>query len=332
MREKFRGSLLAKVQVPLFLNQQVRATRKLTQELSIDIVNAHWLVPQGLTSAMALSKQMRAKLVVHAHAGDVYLLQKLALGKRIAGFVVEHSSLVFADGSHVRDTLDGLLGKPSGAVLQPMGVHCDVFRQSAMSSCEKPIGHDFQDGFLLFVGRFVEKKGVTFLLRAMHQIVKGRANMGLYLVGSGPEEEKLRSETERLGIQSNVRFLGQQPHRKVIEYLHACRLAVVPSIIDSRGETEGMPTVVVEAMAAGVLVVGSQVDGIPDVIRHGENGWLCPEKDENALAATILEALADSDSQSVIEASEQRSRLYDWEEVAKNYIKHIAGRLPQEIN
>ena len=98
-------------------------------------------------------------------------------------------------------------------------------------------------------------------------------------------------------------------------------MSVVPSIIDSHGETEGMPAVVLEAMASGVGVVGSAVDGIPDVLRHRENGWLCPEKDPEALAEQILVALADPTPSNVVSTALETAGRHDWSQVAANYMR-----------
>jgi glycosyltransferase involved in cell wall biosynthesis len=80
-----------------------------------------------------------------------------------------------------------------------------------------------------------------------------------------------------------------------------------------------MPTVVVEAMAAGARVVGSAVDGIPDVIRHGENGWLCRPADPGDLADKILCALADGSPSAILEQSARTADALDWSAVAARY-------------
>jgi len=108
-------------------------------------------------------------------------------------------------------------------------------------------------------------------------------------------------------------------YAEIVRHLHSCRAAVVPSIIDSHGETEGMPTVVVESLAAGVRVVGSAVDGIPDVIRHGENGWLCREKDPEDLARNIVLALESPEASPVLEEGMKTAAHHDWAEVASRY-------------
>ena len=325
MRDNLRRSWLARLQIPSFLVCQALATRSLARSARVDVVNAHWLVPQGLTAAWARGRRRRFGLVLHVHAGDVYLLRTLPFGRAIARYVYRRADAIFADGSHVRDTLDDLLGFASGARLQPMGVRSATFaRDIAPDSPGEQTANSetpFPDGFILFVGRLSEKKGTIYLVRAMQAVLKEHPSMGLILIGEGPEESRLKTEVDQLGLAGTVRFVGRRSHPEIARHLRACRVAVVPSIIDSRGETEGMPTVVLEALASGVRVVGSAVDGIPDVLRHQENGWLCREKDPDALAEQILAALADPTPSTVVEAALETAGRHTWENVALNYMR-----------
>jgi glycosyltransferase involved in cell wall biosynthesis len=197
-----------------------------------------------------------------------------------------------------------------------MGVHIDAFSGAERSDNPMP---EFGDGYLVFFGRLAEKKGVTYLLRAMGQILERYSNLGLAVVGYGPLEAELKKEANELGISDAVRFLGRKTHAEIGQFLRCCRVAVVPSIIDQYGETEGMPTVVIEAMAGGVRVVGSAVDGIPDVIRHRENGWLCREKDPEDLAEKILTALDDEGSPCVPIEARKTADIFAWSKVARRY-------------
>ncbi len=320
MRQNLRGSLLARLQVPFFVLAQALAIRRHARRGEVRYVNSHWLVPQGLSAAWARGAERgargRFRHVLHVHAADVYLLERLPFGDRIARYVLDRADAVFADGSHVRDTLERLVGRPTGARLQPMGVRTDYFRYPVEAD---PVESRHPQGFLLFVGRFVEKKGVVFLLRAMPRVLREHPGIGLVLIGYGPLEGDLLDEVSSLGLEDSVDFVGRRPHAEVVRYLQACRAAIVPSIIDSYGETEGMPTVVVEVMAAGARVVASAVDGIPDVVRHEENGWLCREKDPEDLAEKILLALSDPTPSAVVRAGSATADLHDWSRVAQNY-------------
>lgn len=319
MRENMRASWLAVLQVPFLLAIQVWTVWRLTRRGQVDVVNSHWLVPQGLTTALARGRRAPFRHVLHVHAADVYLLAKLPFGGQIARFVLARSDAVLADGSHVRDALDDLAGFPSGAVLQPMGAWVEQFQADV-----EPLATKLRPGHLAFVGRLVEKKGVVHLIRAMAAVREHAPQLGLLIIGDGPLRSDLEAEVRRLGLTDVVEFAGARSHDEVVRYLGQAGLAVVPSIIDSRGETEGMPTVVVEMMAAGLPVVGSRVNGIPDVIEHGKNGWLAEPGNPADLAEKILTGLADSKA-GASEAALASARAMDWTEVARTYAGYLAA-------
>ena len=319
MRDNLRDSWLCKLQPPPFVLTQTRATRALVSANGIEVVNSHWMIPSGLSTALARGGRPRFGHVLTVHAADVYMLRSLPLGAKIARFVLDRSDCVFAVSSYVRDSLDELIGRASGAALRPNGVQVDLFRGGA--DAPAPPESPFPDGYLLFFGRLAEKKGVTYLLRALPHVLERHPGLGLVVIGYGALEGELREEAQRLEVARSVRFLGRRNHVEIGQWLRGARLAVVPSIIDRYGETEGMPTVVIEAMAAGTRVVASAVDGIPDVIRHGENGWLCREKDPADLAEKILTALDDPPASPIARRSSETARRFDWSEVAGHYLE-----------
>jgi len=312
VRENIRRSWLARFQIPSFLVAECLAIRRVLYSETCDLLNSHWLIPQGLCGAFALGTRRRIPHIVHVHAGDVYLLAKMRTGRAIARFVLNRTDHVFAAGSHVRETLNALVGWDSGAEILSMGVKTSVF--GGCASEPAPVDGEY----LVAVGRMVEKKGFAYLLRAMPAVLRRYPSLRLVIIGSGPEESRLRQECRELGIERSVLMPGRIAHECVVRYLRGARLAVVPSIVDRNGETEGMPTVVVEAMAAGLPVVGSAVDGIPDVIEEGVNGWLSREKDAEDLASTILKMLASPVAMS--EAARRTAVEHDWSAVGRRYM------------
>ena len=313
MRDNMRASFVARLQAAPYILAQAASLHRLAT--GADVVNSHWMIPQGLSAALVPNMPRH---VLSIHAGDVYMLDKLPFGRRLARFVMRKTDAVFCDGSHVRDRLDSLLGYASNAIVQPMGVRTDLFR-----AAQTPVPSPFPDGYLLFVGRFAEKKGVPYLIRALPKIRDRVPGIGLVLIGYGAGEQALREEAQRLGVADAIQFAGRKTHEEIAAYLHGCHVAVVPSIVDRNGETEGMPTVVAEAMAAGARVVASAVDGIPDIVRHGENGWLCREKDPDDLARKVIAALEDEGSSRIPEAAVTTSRDLDWTRVAARYFDAI---------
>jgi glycosyltransferase involved in cell wall biosynthesis len=310
------GSWLARLQLPPFLLAQVRATRSLVRRRRIDVVNSHWILPQGLGTALARGRSARFRHVVTLHGGDAYLLRRLPLARRLVSFILSRSDAVFAVSSNVRDQLDAALGRRSGALVQPMGVHVERFREAAGPPAEEP---PFPQGYLLYVGRLLEVKGVEYLLRALPRVRAQHPGIGLLVVGYGEREQALREEVQRLGLGSAVRFAGRRPHEEVARSFRGCRLAVVPSIERGDGRAEGMPTVVLEALACGARVVATATGGISDVLRHADNAWLCRDRDPEDLAEKILCALDDPLDSGVASRARETARRFDWPRVAERY-------------
>ena len=314
MSDGLARSWLARVQVPFFLISQMIATLSTIREIRPDVVNCHWLVPSGLTAAM-VKRISPIPLVLHVHAADVYFLKRFWFGPRVARFVVGSSNAVLADGSHVRESLDELVGEETGVALRPMGVWMDAFSSGAGDSRTGPP----RDMSILFVGRLVEKKGLIYLLRALVEVRRQCPEVELRIIGSGPLEQSLKEATGSLGVGESVHFMGALSHEEVVRQLHRSVVACVPSIIDSKGETDGMPTVVLEAMAAGIRVVGSDVDGIPDILTNHENGWLARPGDSEDLERALMEALRAPSTDLISAAGQLTAADHDWSQVADEY-------------
>jgi glycosyltransferase involved in cell wall biosynthesis len=106
---------------------------------------------------------------------------------------------------------------------------------------------------------------------------------------------------------------------------------VLPSVRLPGGRTEGLPAVLLEALAAGAPLVATAVGGIPDVVRHGENGWLCRDNDEAALAAALEHALTAPDAQAQARRARETALRFDWSAVAQRYVEAFgaaAGSVP----
>lgn len=299
-----------------YLASQATATRVLARRLGIDVVSSHWVLPQGLSAAIARGRRRpRFAHVATLHGGDVHLLRRLPFARRVAGYVAARTDAFLAVSAGVRGALDAALGRASGAVVQPMGVALDRFGPEAAAP---PLASGFTGGFVLYAGRLDPIKGVEHLLRALPRVFAHHPDLGACIVGSGPAEAGLRAEAARLGIAERVRFEGRLPHAEVASRLRACRAVAVPSVTRPGGQAEGMPTVVAEALAAGAPLVATATGGIPEVVR--ENGWLCRERDPADLAEKLLLALADRSPGRALRAQEA-GRALDWERVADRYVE-----------
>ncbi len=154
-------------------------------------------------------------------------------------------------------------------------------------------GHGGEGARLVAVCRFVKKKGLDVLLRACALLKARRVAFHCYLIGDGPERGQLQALAERLNLLEEARFTGPVSTDQVRAYLTSDTVIVAPSVYAGDGERDGIPTVLVEAMACGVPAVASAISGIPELIGDGESGLLVPERDEARLASAIETVLTD---------------------------------------
>jgi glycosyltransferase involved in cell wall biosynthesis len=146
---------------------------------------------------------------------------------------------------------------------------------------------------VLFVGRLVEKKGCSYLLRAMQNVQKMVPESELIIIGDGPLRGELEEEAK--SCLGNYIFLGMQDNKTVKDYMMKSRVICVPSVTSSSGDTEGLPIVVYEAMALGIPVVSTYSAGIPEAVIHEKTGLLSREMDVAGLTDNIHKLLVDDE-------------------------------------
>jgi glycosyltransferase involved in cell wall biosynthesis len=146
---------------------------------------------------------------------------------------------------------------------------------------------------VLFVGRLVEKKGVDVLIDAMAAARQSEPGLELVIIGEGPARRDLERRAAAGGVK--VRFEGWLAEKEVRAAMRRALLLAVPSRTAGGGDSEGLPTVLMEAMALGLPVVASRHAGIPEIVSSGVSGLLTPEADPAALAEAILAIRRDPD-------------------------------------
>lgn len=144
---------------------------------------------------------------------------------------------------------------------------------------------------LLALGRFVGKKGYRYLLEACGLMRDAGLDFRLTLAGDGPEMGRLKRLTGRLGLERLVSFPGFVSHDRVPELFHQADLFIMPSVVHSSGDRDGIPLVLMESLVHRVPVVATDVSGIPELIRDHQTGRLVSEKNPRALASAIQELL-----------------------------------------
>lgn len=172
------------------------------------------------------------------------------------------------------------------------GVDTDVFHPAAGAADEADPTRPAPPLQIVCVGTLYEVKGHTYLINACDTLRRRGVPFECHLVGDGPLLGQLRQQVERAGLADQVHFLGRRTRDEIAELLRRSDVLVAPSIPTASGRREGIPVVLMEAMASGLAVVGSDISGIPELVEDGVNGRLCPPRDGNALAAA-LQSLSD---------------------------------------
>lgn len=175
-------------------------------------------------------------------------------------------------------------GRPEAVEVWSHGVDLDRFR---------PVEHENEVPSVVMVGRFTEKKGHVYALRAFADALSAGAEAHLTLIGDGEREARCRALARTLGIEAHVTFAGVLPPAEVAGRLARADVALVPSVVARDHDREGSPTVAKEAAACGVPVVATWHAGLPAIVDDEETGLLVPERNVAALSAALGRLLAD---------------------------------------
>ncbi|MEM3731853.1 MAG: glycosyltransferase family 4 protein [Candidatus Bathyarchaeia archaeon] len=196
----------------------------------------------------------------------------------VAKSLFKKVSAVICLTEHDAASVGRIIGGYEKIFVIPNGVDSDFFKPSSKDP-----------NLITWVGRLVPEKGLVYLLYAMREIVRVHPNVKLFVIGGGPLEARLVKLADELSLSGNVRFVGSVGRAEVARFLSRSSIFVFPSL------REGLPLSVLEAMACGVPVVGSDIPGINDVIVNGGNGLLAPAKNSEALADAVLTLLNDAE-------------------------------------
>lgn len=293
--------------LPGFVLGQWIAARRIVRHQRVDVMHAHWLVPQGL-----VARWLRRPYLVTSHGGDLFGLRG-ALLAALKRYVARYAAAMTVVSHAMQDEARRLRIQAPALSVEPMGVDM----KGHFTPAELPRSTDE----LLFVGRLVAKKGLRFLLQAMPLIVAQRPSVRLTIVGFGPEEPALRRQVDALGLAREVRFEGAVPQDRLPGLYRRAALFVAPFVSDSSGDQEGLPVALMEAIGCGCPVVVGKVQGLVDLLGEEADAICVDPTDASALANAVLDSLADP-GQAQIRAAAIRANAVewvDWEAVAKRY-------------
>jgi glycosyltransferase involved in cell wall biosynthesis len=235
-------------------------------------------------------------LVVSLHGSDVYVAERHAVIRRAAAGVFRRAAFVTACSADLRARAIALGADPLASEVLPYGVDTARFRPDAGArrAMLDRLGLPEDARIVLAVGRLVRKKGFEFLIEAAVPLARKWPGLVVLVAGDGDLAQELRDRSARAGIAGTVRFLGMVAQHDLPPMLAAADIVAVPSVRDDAGNVDGLPNVVMEALASGTPLVATPAGGIASVAEHGRTALIVPERDSAALAAAIDTLLSDA--------------------------------------
>jgi colanic acid/amylovoran biosynthesis glycosyltransferase len=255
----------------------------------VDAIVAHF-GPNGLKALQLRELGITAAPIVTLFHGHDLSRWTRRHGPRGYRRLFSESERMLAISEHGRSKLVELGCPPDKVGVHRVGVDVSVRLWTPPRS-----GDARPSGFrLLSVGRLVEKKGFEFALRAVRLALTRYPELRYELIGDGPLRAALEALASRLGIAHRVRFHGHLAREAVESIRSRADLLLVPSVTSTDGDEEGIPVVLMEAMAAGVPVIATRHGAIPELVIDNDTGLLVPERDSQALADALTRMMGDS--------------------------------------
>lgn len=214
-----------------------------------------------------------------AHGSDLHRDRHMLCEK------VAEASFVVPVSSYNRDVIISECGEPAADKLTI--IHCGVDTRVFKPAADNDFGLQSTVFSILCIGTLHEVKGQMFLIQACKLLHERGVNFACYFVGDGPDEMDLKNQVEAYGIDEHIHFLGRRTRDEIVDLLHKVDVVVAPSVPSSDGRREGIPVVLMEAMASGLPVIASRLSGIPELVEDGSNGFLIPPGDVLAIADAL---------------------------------------------
>jgi len=299
--------LLSHAAHPVLLAKSVPAlvaaawAAKRLSELGVERLHAHWATYPALT-AWAVRRLTGIPYSITAHAHDIFLKNPLLAEK------IEESDFTVTISEFNRRLIGDLCGAKAAGKLHV--IHCGVplrlFQPRRAAGAGEPRRESTQGSRLVSVGRMVDYKGFVTLLRAVARLRAEGRKVTCRIVGDGPLRREIEAEIGRLGLRACVELMGSRTQGEVRDALAGAAACVLASERGHDGQMDGIPVVLMEAMALGVPCVSTRISGIPEILEDGRTGILAEPGDHASLAAAVARLLDDPALAAAIAAEGRR--------------------------
>jgi len=259
--------------------------KRIQRKSNFDVIYSPWVYPDGFASVL-IAKVLKRPVILHALGCDVNQYTKFFLRRQLIKWSLRHADLVISVSHAIRIKMLGL-GVPEGKIrVIANGIDKNLFKPLNQQECRKKTGLDINEKIILFVGSLEAVKGIEFLISSFHLLKQKYAkNVKLVIIGKGSLEDEIKKQIEYLELQKNIMMVGEVKHDNIPNWMNASDVFCLPSI------REGMPNVILEALACGKTVVATTVGGIPEIITDPKLGVLVPPESAEYLCNAFIDIL-----------------------------------------
>lgn len=256
---------------------------RLIQENKIDHIHAHF-ASYPTDVAMLTAHILNIKFSFSAHAHDIYTQNHNLLTKKI-----EKAQFVITCTEHNQNYLDqncasNDMKKKIHCIYHGIDVNNWRYHPTPFQAGKKHIK-------ILSVARLVEKKGLIYLINAVKILVQKNYQVECTIVGEGPLEKELIDILRKRNLENNITLLKQMPQEQIKKHFYNNNIFVLPSTIATNGDRDGLPNVLLEALATGTPVITTKVSAIPELIESDKTGIFVANNNPEAISSAILRLL-----------------------------------------
>ena len=273
---------------------------RLRKTFDFDVIDAHFFYPAGV-AAILLGRWLGKPVVITARGSDVNLHTQFRIQRAWIRWAANQADAVVTVSSALRATLENLGVQRERVTVVRNGVDLEAFRPQDRTELRRQLG--WSRPTLLAVGNLVPEKGHELVIEALAAL----PDVDLVLVGSGPEEQRLRGLASRMNVAQRVTWIPYLPPDELARRYAAADATVLAS------SREGMPNVVLESIACGTRVIASDVGGTAEVVSSEHAGVLLRERSAAAIAEAYLQ-LRDSAPGRTTSATRAFAEQFGWAE------------------
>lgn len=290
-------------------DKHLKSVEKVIGENNIefDLIHSHFTWSCGYVGAK-LKEKYNVPLVITAHGFDIYKLPFKDLDwQRKIQYVLSSADYIITVSKNNSDYIKKLNVDTPVKIL-PNGYKDDLFYPMNQLQCKRKLNLPLNNKIILNVGNLSEVKGHKYLIEAMKEIVKFRKDVLCIIIGEGKLRNTLQRQINNNGLSKFIKLVGRRPHSEIPIWINACDLFVLPSL------NEGNPTVMFECLGCGKPFIGTNVGGVPEIIKSNDHGLLTDAGNSHKLAEKIKTALDKKwDGKKIVNYAEK----YKWKNIAE---------------